>query len=132
MKRSDKTPQLFPSLEKPNCSLLITNCVNTLLHALTCIKDLAVLFDLNLHYQYHVDYMFSQTVRLLDFTRRVSVSFSCLQSLMMICYTTDMPQLGYASLLWNPITCTDASKLERVQKNVHLLTFWHRSFTFKF
>ena len=35
MKLSYKTPQLFPSLEKPNCSVLIVNCVNTLLHALT-------------------------------------------------------------------------------------------------
>jgi hypothetical protein len=38
MKLSDKTPQLFPSLEKPNSSVLIKNCVNTLLHALTASK----------------------------------------------------------------------------------------------
>ena len=111
MKFSYKTPQLLSSLEKPNCSLVITNCVNTLLHALTCIKDSAVLFDLNLHYRYHVDYIFSQTIRLLDFTRRVTVSFTCLQGLMMICYTAVMPQLEYACLLWNVIICTDASSL---------------------
>jgi len=34
----------------------------------------------------------------------------------MIYYTTVIPQLGYASVVWIAITCTDASKLKRVQK----------------
>ena len=38
----------------------------------------------------------------------------------MICYTTVMPQLGYASVVWIAITCTDASKLERFQEIFHV------------
>ena len=77
-----------------------------------CIKYSAVLFDVKLHYQLHVDYIFSQTIRLLGFTWKVA--FSCLQILIMLCCTSVSPKLGYASVVWNYTACTDASQLERV------------------
>jgi hypothetical protein len=81
-----------------------------------CIKDPGVQIDSKLHFHHHVDYIFSQAIRLLGLIRTETFSFSSLQSLLMLYYTSVRPKLEYASVAWNPITSTDASKLQRIQR----------------
>jgi hypothetical protein len=85
-----------------------------------------IITDSKLHIHKHVDYIFSQTIRLLGLIRPVTFSFSSLQSLLMLYCTLVRPKLQYASVAWNSITSTDASKLERIQHK--FVSLCHRRF----
>jgi hypothetical protein len=76
------------------------------------ITDLEVLIDSKLHFHHHVDYIFSQTIRLLGLIR--AVTFSSIQSSDAVLHVR--PKLEYASVVWNSISCTDACKLEHIQR----------------
>jgi hypothetical protein len=91
-----------------------------------CVKALGVLMDSKPHFHNHVDYILSQTIRLLGLIRTVTFSISSLQSLLMLYYTLFRPKLEYASVVWNSINSTDASKLERIQRN--FVSLCHRRF----
>jgi hypothetical protein len=45
------------------------------------IKDLGVFFDSKLHFHNHVDYVFSECIKLLGFIRSITYSFSSLECL---------------------------------------------------
>jgi hypothetical protein len=100
---------------KMNLCLFDYKLCESLITWTECIKDLGVQIDSELHFHHHVDYIFSQAVRLLGLIRTVTSSFSSLQSLLMLYYTLVRPKLEYASVVWNSITCCDASKLQRIQ-----------------
>ncbi|PNF19683.1 hypothetical protein B7P43_G05097 [Cryptotermes secundus] len=80
------------------------------------IKDLGVLIDSKLHFHQHVDILFSQTMKLLGLIRTITFSFSTLDSLLMLYTALIRSKLEYASVVWNSITNTDSSKLERIQR----------------
>jgi hypothetical protein len=101
---------------KTNLRLFDYKLCESLITRTECIKDLGVQIDSKLHLHHHVDYIFSQGIRLLGLIRTVTSSFSSLQSLLMLYYTLVRPKLEYASVAWNSITSTDASKLEHIQR----------------
>jgi hypothetical protein len=77
---------------------------------------LLLLLLLLLHFNAHVDYIFSQSVRTLGLIRTVTYSFSTLDSLLILYLTLVRPKLEYAPAVWNSVTATDAKKLERMQR----------------
>jgi hypothetical protein len=90
------------------------------------IKDLKVLFDSKLHLHHHAGYIFPKTNILLGLIRTGRFSFPSVQSLLTLYCTLVGPKLEHASVAWNSVTSTDASKRERIQRK-----FWslcHRPF----
>ena len=76
----------FSPSPSSTCLALITNCVNT-----DCIIGLGVLTDSKLYFHHQVDSIFSQTIRLLGLIRRVTISFSSLECLLMLYCTVKVP-----------------------------------------
>jgi hypothetical protein len=89
-------------------------CASRIIPADT-IKDLAVFLDSKLYFHQHVDYIFSQALKLLGLTRDVTFPFHLL-SLLMLYFTLVRSKLEYASVAWNTLTSTDANKLECIQR----------------
>jgi Uri superfamily endonuclease len=56
----------FSFTTRSTCSVLIKSCVNPLCYTHECITDLAALIDSKFHFYHHVDYIFSQIIRLLE------------------------------------------------------------------
>jgi hypothetical protein len=79
------------------------------------IKDLGVQLDSKLHFHGHVDYIFSQSIRMLGLIRTIPYSFSTLHSLLILYITLVRPKLEYPSTVWNSIMSTDTKKLECIQ-----------------
>ena len=77
-----------------------------------CIRDLGVLIDTNLHF-----HIFCQAVGLLGLIQSVTLRFSSPHSLLTTYCTLVRPQLQYASIAWNYITCSDVFKLGRVHRS---------------
>jgi hypothetical protein len=85
------------------------------------VKDLGVLLDSKLLFHHHADHVFSQSLKMLGIIR--TFSFSTFDSCLLLYVTVVRSKLEYASPVWNSITTTDASKLERVQQKFVALCF---------
>jgi hypothetical protein len=64
-----------------------------------CIKDLGVFIDSKLYFHCHVDYIFSQSIKLLGLIRNITFSFSTLDSLLILYFSLVRPKLEYASVI---------------------------------
>jgi hypothetical protein len=80
------------------------------------IKNHGAQLDSNLHFHTHVDYSFSQSVRMLGLLQNIIYSFSTLDSIRILYLTPVRPKLEYASIVWNSIKSTDAKQLEGIQQ----------------
>jgi hypothetical protein len=87
-------------------------------------KDLGVYMDSKLHFHDHVTYIFSQSARFLWLIRNITFNFSTIESMLMLYFALVRSKLEYASVVWNSITSTDASKLERIQQRFAALCFY--------
>jgi hypothetical protein len=81
-----------------------------------CVKDLGVLLDCKLYFRWQINYIFSQSLKMLGLIRYITSSFSTLDSLLVLYNTLVHSKIEYASVVWNSITNTDSAKLERIQK----------------
>jgi hypothetical protein len=88
------------------------------------IKDLGVFIDSKLRFHNHVDYIFSQCIKLLGLVRTLTFSFSSLDCLYMLYFTLFRSKLEYTSVVWNSITTTGANKLERIQQKFSALCYY--------
>jgi hypothetical protein len=88
-----------------------------------CIKDLGVFIDSKLYFHSHVDYIFSQSIKLFGLVRNITFSFSTLDSLLISYFSLVRPKLEYASVVWYSITSTDAKNLERIQRKFLALCY---------
>jgi hypothetical protein len=79
-------------------------------------KDLGVFIDAKLHFHDHINYIFSQCIRLLGLVRNITFNFSSLECMLTLYIALVRCKLEYASVVWNSITSTDANKLERIQQ----------------
>jgi hypothetical protein len=80
-----------------------------------CVKDLGVLLDCNLYFHQHINYIFSQSLKMLGLIRYITSSFFTLESLLVLYSNLVRSKIEYASVVWNSITSTDSEKLERIQ-----------------
>jgi hypothetical protein len=75
------------------------------------VKDLGILIDFKLYVDCHVYYAFSQSIKLLRLSRRITFSFFDLDSLIILYFSIVIPTLEYASVVWISVTCSDAKNL---------------------
>jgi hypothetical protein len=87
------------------------------------IKDLGIFFDPKLHFQNNIDFLFSECMKLIGLIGSVVFRFSSLDCLYVLYFTSVRSKLEHASVVWNSITSTDASKLERVQQKFASIGF---------
>jgi hypothetical protein len=88
------------------------------------IKDLGVFFDSELHFHSHVDYVFSECMKLLGLIRPITYRFSSLACLYILYFTLVRSKLEYALVVWNSITSSDANKLKRIQQKFASICFY--------
>jgi cell division protein FtsW (lipid II flippase) len=91
------------------------------------IKGLGVFFDSKLHFHNHVDFIFSECIKLFGFIRSLTFRFSSLDCLYLLYFTSLKSKLEYASVVWNSITSTDANKLERIKQKFASVCFYRFS-----
>jgi hypothetical protein len=80
------------------------------------IKVLGVFIAAKLHFHDHVNYIFSQRVKLLGIVRSITFNLSSSQCLFRLHTALVRSKMEYASVVWNSITSTDANKLGRIQQ----------------
>jgi len=73
-------------------------------------KYLRVPIYSKLDFHHYVDHVLSQAIRLFDFIW--PFSFSCLQNLLLLCYTSVVPTLEHVPFARNWIASVDASQLQ--------------------
>jgi hypothetical protein len=88
-----------------------------------CVKGLGVLLDCKLYFHQHINYIFSQSLKMLGLIRYNTSSFSTLDSLLVLYSILVRSKIEYASVVWNSITITDSSKLERIQRQFVALCY---------
>jgi hypothetical protein len=87
------------------------------------VKDLGVFTDAKLHFHDHVIYIFSHCIKLLGLVHSITFNFSSLECMLRLYITLVRSKLEYAPIIWNSITSSDASKLERIQQRFATLYF---------
>jgi hypothetical protein len=71
------------------------------------IKDLGVFIDARLHFHDHINYLFSQSIKLLGLVRNITFNFSSLECMLTLYIALVRSKLEHASVVWNSITSTD-------------------------
>ena len=71
-----------------------------------------------LHFHAQLDYIFSQSIRMLSFIQTIAYSFSTLDNLLLLYLTVNSPKLQYASAVWNCAQFADVKELESVLRNL--------------
>jgi hypothetical protein len=70
-----------------------------------------------------VDFKFSECIKLFGLIRSITFRFSFLDCLYMLYFTLVISKLEYASVVWNSITSTNASKFERMRQKFTSVCF---------
>jgi hypothetical protein len=100
--------------------------VYQLCHAtITRTNSVRVFFDSKLHFHNHVDYIFSECIKLLGIIRSITYRFSPVECLYFLYFTLVRSKLKYASVVWSSITSTDANRLEIIQQKLASVWFHH-------
>jgi hypothetical protein len=94
-----------------NCGLSASGILYT-----DCIDDLGVLLDSEVYFYHHGDpNLFSYPLKLVGLIQIITCC-SSLSSLLMQYISLVITKLEYSSVVWNFLTNTDSSKLERIQE----------------
>jgi hypothetical protein len=108
---------------KTNSIYFNYNLCNNPVARYQCVKDLGVLLDCKLYFHQHVNYIFSQSLKMLGLMRYITSSFSTLDRLLALYSTLVRSKIEYASVVWNSITSTDYDKLEKIQRKFVALCY---------
>jgi hypothetical protein len=68
------------------------------------------------YFRHHIDYILSRVLKMLDFIRYTMLTFSTLDSLLVMNKSLVRSKREYASAVWNSITSANSAKLERFQR----------------
>jgi hypothetical protein len=93
-----------------------------------CVKDPGVLLDCKLYFHQHINYIFSQSLKMLGLILYITSSFSTFDSLLVLYSTLVLSKIECASVVWNSITFTDSAKLERIQRKFVVALCYTRFF----
>jgi hypothetical protein len=88
------------------------------------IKDLGVFCDSKLHFHNHVDFMFSDCIRLLGLIHSIALIFSSLDCLYVLYFTLVVSKLEYAYAVWNCIMPTGVNSFENTQQKFVSVCFY--------
>jgi hypothetical protein len=95
---------------------------NNLVARSQCVKGLGVLLDCKLYFHQHINYIFSR-LKILGLIRYITSSFSILDRLFVLYSTLVRSKIEYESVIWNSISITDSSKLERIRRKFAALCY---------
>jgi len=95
-----------------NCNYVVEG---TQVKRTNLIKDLGVLFDNELRFIHHIDYVVAKAFRMLGFTLRQCWDFNNIATLKTIYYALVRSHLEYCSIVWSPLYKIHIKKIERVQ-----------------
>jgi hypothetical protein len=98
-------------------------CRDTITRA-SSIKNLGVFFDSKLLFHNHVDYVFSECIKQLGLFHYITYSFSSLECLYVLYFTSVQSKLESASVVWNSVTSTDANKPEHIHQKFTSVYFY--------
>jgi hypothetical protein len=73
---------------------------NNLVARSQCVKDLGVLLHCKLYFHQHINYVFSQSLKMLGLIGYITSSFSTLDSLLILYSTLVRSKIEYASVVW--------------------------------
>jgi hypothetical protein len=79
--------------------------------------------DNKLHFHDHINYIFSQCIKLLGLVRSITLNFSSVECMPRLYITLIRSKFENASVVWNSITSTDANKLECIQQRFVAVCF---------
>ena len=88
-----------------------------LLVRVNSIKDLGIILDPKLDFKNHIDFIISKSMAMLGFLKRNSSEFSNPKTLIALYNSLVRPHLEYCCVIWNPISNSNISRIERIQKN---------------
>jgi hypothetical protein len=123
MKLNSSKTTIISFTRKTNSIYFNYKLCNNLVVRSQCVKDLGVLLDCKLYFHQHINYIFSQSLKMLGLIRYITSSFSALDSLLVLYSTLVRSKIDYASVVWNSITSTDSAKLERIQRKFAALCY---------
>lgn len=89
---------------------------DTALNRTDRVKDLGVIFDNKLSFQYHITYIVNRAYRMLGFISRSLSRFKKIETYHRLYYCYIRCVLEYASPVWNPYYNIYVDKIERVQR----------------
>ena len=90
------------------------------------IKDLGIIFDSQLSFRPHYDYIINRANRLLGFVSRSTKEFKKCDSFLTLYYSLVRSVLEYGNVIWSPYYETHVNRLECVQKRATRI-LWYRS-----
>lgn len=90
----------------------IKNCV---LKRVEQFKDLGVVMDSKMSFNFHIEYVINSCNRLLGFVLRNCKNFNNSKTLLTLYYAFIHSRLSFASVVWNPCYVTYERRLERIQ-----------------
>lgn len=95
---------------------------------LTEVRDLGVLFDTQIDFTRHIEYIIAKSYSMLGFLKRICVDFKCLKLLKSLYCAHVRSHLEYASVLWSPTYNIHISRIESIQKKFLLYALRRMNF----
>lgn len=95
---------------------------NNLLENVYYIKDLGIIIDSNLKFNYHIDAVVSKSSKMLGFLSRSTKDFTNTRSLNILFSSLVRSILDYCSVVWSPYYNLQITRLENIQKR--FVKYW--------
>jgi hypothetical protein len=88
-----------------------------------CIKDLGIMLCSKLYFICHVDFVYSQTLKILGLIHFITYNFFSLGSLVVLYIALIRSNLECASVVWNNLTTTDSNRTANIQRKFSNLCY---------
>ena len=106
------------SFSRSTSSILYSYSIDSIeLSQVNCMKDLGVILDPKLTFNFHVDYVISKFLSMLGF-HSLGCSNLCLYNSLVRLH------LEYCSVIWNPIYVSICFRIENVRKKFTMFLFF--------
>ena len=96
---------------------------NTHLMRVLEIRDLGVVFDRTLSFNFHIDFIVSKAYSMLGFMMRICSDFTAASVFISLYFTHVRSHLEYAAVIWSPNYVVHINRIESVQKKFYSFLF---------